>query len=70
MALDDQIDNFYHVSSTDAKPQHDRCPQGNDSLCFYQKALAEGKQPGDHKSNIRYLLSPEVVTHVEGVYYY
>jgi len=56
--------SFYHVSSTDAKPQHDRCPQTKERWCFYQKALAEG----GHKNNIRYLLSPEVAVHVEGVY--
>ena len=34
---------FYHASSTDEKPEHDRCPKGKDSWCFFQRALAEGK---------------------------
>ena len=60
--------SFYHVSSTDAKPQHDRCPQGKHSWCFFQKALAVGKQPGDHKTNMTHRLSPEVAAHVKDVY--
>ena len=59
---------FNHAASTDDKPNHDRCPKGKDSWCFYQRALAEGKQPGDHRTNIGTPLSPEVATHVEEVY--
>ena len=62
--LDAFLASFYHVSSTN--PQHDRCPQGKDSWCFYQ-ALAEGKQPGDQKSNVKYKLSPEVAAQVQAV---
>ena len=60
--------SFYHVSSTDAEPQHDRCPQGKDSWCFFQKALAAGKQPGDHKGNLSHWLCPEVAALVKPVY--
>ena len=59
---------FNNAASTDDKPNHDRCPKGKDSWCFYQRALAEGKQPGDHRTNIGTPLSPEVATHVEEVY--
>ena len=31
---------FYHKISTDEKPQHDRCPVGEDSWCSWQKAKA------------------------------
>jgi len=31
---------FFHYSSTDKKPQHEKCPSGADSWCDYQKALA------------------------------
>ena len=59
---------FNHVSSTDEKPNHGKCPTGTSSWCFYQRALAEGKQPGDHASNVSTPLSPEVAAHVEDVY--
>ncbi|KAI0234644.1 hypothetical protein LSAT2_015041 [Lamellibrachia satsuma] len=59
---------FNHAASTDDKPNHDRCPKGKDSWCFYQRALAEGKQPGNHLTNIGTPLSPEVATHVEEIY--
>ena len=29
--------SFDHATSTEKKPQHDRCPVGADSWCFYQK---------------------------------
>ena len=31
---------FYHSLSTDERPQHHCCPEGADSLCKYQRALA------------------------------
>lgn len=31
---------YYHKISTDEKPQHDKCPSGEDSWCSYQKAKA------------------------------
>ena len=39
---------FYHAICTDETPQHDRCPVGDDSWCFYQKALATGQETGPH----------------------
>ena len=43
---------FEHAISTDDNPQHDRCPVGVDSWCFYQKALATGQEPGPHRVNV------------------
>ena len=31
---------LYHKISTDEKPQHDKCPVGEDSWCSWQKAKA------------------------------
>ncbi|KAE8738831.1 hypothetical protein FOCC_FOCC015663 [Frankliniella occidentalis] len=39
---------IYHVSSTDSKPNHNFCPQGKNSWCFYNKAKAEKRQPKSH----------------------
>ena len=43
---------FHHVSSTDGKPQHDIRPRGKGSWCSFQRALAEGKDPGDQCSTV------------------
>ena len=43
-------------------------PTGQRQLCFSQKALTVGKQPGDHKTNMRYRLSQEVAVHIKDVY--
>ncbi|GFU65393.1 uncharacterized protein TNCV_1492341 [Trichonephila clavipes] len=41
-----------HSISTDAKPQHSKCPAGENSWCFYQSAIANGKKPNNHKLNV------------------
>ena len=33
---------FDHSCSTDANPQHDRCPTGPDTWCWYNRAVLEG----------------------------
>ncbi|KOC70147.1 hypothetical protein WH47_08408, partial [Habropoda laboriosa] len=33
---------YYHKISTDEKPQHSKCPSGEDTWCSYQKAKASG----------------------------
>ena len=55
--------------STDASPQHQRCPEGVDSKCFYQKALARGEQPGSHQDHPSHTaLSREVAEKMLPVY--
>ncbi|GFW13471.1 uncharacterized protein TNCV_1209371 [Trichonephila clavipes] len=41
-----------HSISTDAKPQHSKCPAEENSWCFYQSAIANGEKPGNHKLNV------------------
>ncbi|GFT75059.1 uncharacterized protein TNCV_2244431 [Trichonephila clavipes] len=41
-----------HSISTDAKPQHSKCPAGENSWCFYQSAIANGEKPNNHKLNV------------------
>ncbi|GFS79952.1 uncharacterized protein TNCV_750941 [Trichonephila clavipes] len=41
-----------HSISTDAKPQHSKCPAGANSWCFYQYAIANGEKPNNHKLNV------------------
>ncbi|KAK3910283.1 Dextranase [Frankliniella fusca] len=37
-----------HCSSTDQKPKHSKCPKGEDSWCFYNKAKATKEHPKSH----------------------
>ncbi|GFS70714.1 uncharacterized protein TNCV_520981 [Trichonephila clavipes] len=34
------------------KPQHSKCPAGENSWCFYQSAIANGEKPNNHKLNV------------------
>ena len=38
----------YHCFSTDENPQHNRCPSGPDSWCFFKKAEHFERQPEPH----------------------
>ena len=49
------LSSFYHGSSTDTNPRHEHCPQGLDSWCFFQKAIALGRPPDSHSSHTLYL---------------
>ncbi|KAJ4433463.1 hypothetical protein ANN_15766 [Periplaneta americana] len=54
--------------STDEKPQHGNCPVGTESWCFYQRAVAQGKQPGPHKDNVGTPLKEAVLAKMMPVY--
>ncbi|KYN50131.1 hypothetical protein ALC62_00159 [Cyphomyrmex costatus] len=43
---------IYHGVSTDENPQHQFCPAGENSWCFYQTAKARGVRTGLHIKNI------------------
>ncbi|MPC10112.1 hypothetical protein E2C01_002740 [Portunus trituberculatus] len=66
---DEIMSSFYHHSSSDDKHNHELCPKGEDSWCFYQAALAKGEMPPSH-SEINFLLSlpPEQLELVKEVY--
>ena len=42
---------FFHSISTDESPQHQRCPHGVSSWCFFQRALAAGVEPPSHRDH-------------------
>jgi hypothetical protein len=42
--------SYYHIASTNEKPQHRLCPKGQDSWCKYQKSLAN-KETYDHSKH-------------------
>ncbi|KAK6195422.1 hypothetical protein SNE40_000858 [Patella caerulea] len=52
--------SFLHAISTDSAPHHSRCPSGESSWCFYQKALALGETPGSHSVMVGTPLTIEV----------
>ena len=40
---------IYHMLSSDNKPQHHLCPEGEMSWCFFQRAKARGEEPRKHR---------------------
>ena len=47
--------SFFHAVSTDEDPHHHHCPAaaaGTNSWCFYQRAVANGEEPGSHRENV------------------
>ena len=36
---------LFHLMSTDKSPHHNRCPTGQDSWCFFNKAIARNEKP-------------------------
>ena len=59
---------FYHAISADDDPQHDRCPDGEGSRCFYKRAQVTGEAPDPHRDNIGAPMSLEVTLHVKEMY--
>lgn len=66
---DDILASYYHCSSTDTKSNHELCPKTKDSWCFYQEAIANGKEPKSHKDmKIHFELTDDQLALVKGVY--
>ena len=60
----DIMASLYHVASSDEKPQHDKCPQGENTWCKYWKSKAEGTEH-NHKGKG---LSDDIVKAVLPIY--
>ena len=41
--INDVMAGLYQISSSDANPQHDMCPEGKDSWCRWQRDIAQNK---------------------------
>ncbi|GFT60678.1 uncharacterized protein TNCV_3583951 [Trichonephila clavipes] len=54
---------LYHCSSKDAKPKHNKCPNGKLSWCFFKRALANRESPESH-SVMKTKLTEEVVAKI------
>ena len=59
---------LFHCMSTDAAPQHSKCPAHKDSWCFYQKAIARQEDVPSHKDKIRHPLNVDVAREMIPVY--
>lgn len=57
-----------HCSSTDLKPKHNKCPPGEDSRCFLQRAIFKGDKPDSHSKMIKTPLSEHVVARMMPIY--
>lgn len=64
----DILATLHHATSTDAKPQHTKCPVGKNSWCFYNRAQALGKTPGGHEKNIGTPINLLVLKHIADIY--
>ena len=60
--------SWFHCTSTDDEPHHRRCPEGRDSWCFFNRAIAQGLHPSPHKDHLGTHLNREVAEHVLPVY--
>ena len=60
--------SFFHAVSTDEDPHHHHCPAGTNSWCFYQRAVANGEEPGSHRENVHPPLARDVAEQVKEVY--
>ena len=59
---------LFHCMSTDEEPHHTRCPQGVDSWCFHQRALARDADPPSHLEHIKHALDHDVAEAMVPVY--
>nr|XP_053647260.1 uncharacterized protein LOC128698876 [Cherax quadricarinatus] len=61
--------SFFHCFSTDDNPQHQLCPPGCASWCFYQKALADNLPPPPHTTlKMKFQLEPAYFNQVHKIY--
>ena len=59
---------LFHCVSTDKDPQHHKCPDGPDSWCFYNKAIATKAPLPSHVGNVRYPLDAAVAKEMVPIY--
>ncbi|XP_076045369.1 uncharacterized protein LOC143027746 [Oratosquilla oratoria] len=66
---DEILSTFFHCTSTDDNPQHDKCAKGERSWCFYNRSIALGQQPHSHtKMRIYFRLEKAQIRKIKGIY--
>lgn len=59
---------LYHAVSNDSKPQHQLCPKGSNSWCFYQAAVSQNRTPASHTKHVGTALKPEFLEFLLPIY--
>lgn len=61
--------SLYHGYSTDDYPQHQYCPPGLSSWCFYKRTIANHQYPSGHRQRVHTPLDKELLhSHLEPLY--
>ena len=59
---------LFHLMSTNESPHHNHCPTGQDSWCFFNKAITRNEEPAPHAQEIQRPLKHEVADQLFPVY--
>ena len=59
---------LYHCTSTDKEPKHFKCPGGETSWCFFNRAIANGEPIPKHQDNMKTVISSTVLQKIMCVY--
>ncbi|KAK3894739.1 hypothetical protein Pcinc_001463 [Petrolisthes cinctipes] len=62
----DVMSTYYYCISTGEKPKLMLCPEGSNSWCFYQKAIAEHKKKEEEQQKQKDMLEEELGSVSEG----
>jgi hypothetical protein len=57
-----------HEVSTESEPRHEKCPEGKESWCFYQRSVVNEEARPSHKQHLGTAISMEVVKKIIPVY--
>ena len=61
-------DTLFHCASIDMSPQHEKCPDHEESWCFFNKAVAKGELPPSHTDNLKMPLDLTVAKEMIPIY--
>lgn len=65
---DSILGTLYHCISTDQIPKHFKCPQGEHSWCFYNRAIANKEIPGPHSQHMKTHINNVVLKYIVPIY--
>ena len=54
--------SFFHAASTNEDPHHNHCRTGSNSWCFFQRASANGEEPGSNRDKFGPPVTKEVAS--------
>lgn len=63
------LSSFYYCTSSDDRPNHEYCPKGSNSWCFYNRSLANEEKPKSHSHmKVYFQAQDEQLQQVKAVY--